>query len=86
VAPLDDASFPLPTHHQSILVSHRTAIASAIVDYDALWTGYLGLSAKFGALAPGLYNDTYWSHPNTGVPGMRQSVDRYRGLVHPSYT
>lgn len=57
-----------------------TAIRSAITMYDALWIGYRNLSNKYGNLAPGLMNDTYWQHPNSNVSGMRQSVDKYRGI------
>jgi hypothetical protein len=27
-----------------------------------------------------MMNDSFWQHPTSGVPGMRQSVDRFRWL------
>jgi hypothetical protein len=32
-------------------------------------------------LPTSLMNDTFWVHPSTGQPGMRQSVDRYRNVT-----
>lgn len=58
---------------------NATRLREAISSYDARWAGYLGLKTKFGAAAPGTYNDSFWQHPQSGVPGMRQSVDRFRG-------
>ena len=59
-------------------VYNVTGIRGAIAAYDGMWEGYRGLVGKFGPLAPGLMNDTCWQHPSTGLPGMGQSVDRYR--------
>ena len=58
--------------------ANATRLAGAIADYDAAWAGYRSLAPRFGAASPGLYNDSFWQHPQSGVPGMRQSVDRFR--------
>jgi hypothetical protein len=59
---------------------NATRVRAAVAAYDAAWEGYRGLAGRWGAAAPGLFNDSYWQHPQSGVPGMRQSVARYRGL------
>ena len=57
-----------------------SAIRAAVLRYDAAWALYRGLAARFGPAAPGLYNASFWQHPQSHVPGMDQSVDRYRHL------
>lgn len=60
-----------------------SAIRAAIAEYDALWRNYLALPAKMpGYILPNsLLNDTFWVHPSSGQPGMRQSVDAYRNVT-----
>ena len=57
---------------------NATRLSAAIASYDEGFRGYRALADKFGPAAPGLYNDSFWQHPQSGVPGMRQSVDRFR--------
>jgi hypothetical protein len=64
---------------RSGIPANASRVQQAIADYDAAWVGYASLPRRFGAAAPGLLNDSYWEHPTSGVPGMRQSVDRFRG-------
>ena len=59
---------------------NRTAISAAIQHYDALWLGYTGLKAKYTSASPGTYSDQWWSQPQLNVPGMGQSVDKYRHI------
>ena len=60
-----------------------SGLRAGIVEYDALWRAYLQLPAKLpGYVLPtSLMTDTFWVHPSTGQPGMRQSVDRYRNVT-----
>ncbi len=60
-----------------------SALRASIARYDELWAAYLALPAKLpGHVMPySLLNDTFWTHPSTGQPGMRQSVDRYRNVT-----
>lgn len=64
-------------------VYNVSALRDGIAQYDALWTAYLALPERFpGHILPqSLLNDTFWTHPSTGQPGMRQSVDRYRNVT-----
>jgi hypothetical protein len=58
-----------------------SAIRAGLDRYDAAWAAYGSLSARHGAAAaPGCFNASFWQHPQSGVPGMQQSVDRYRHL------
>ena len=59
---------------------NRTGIRAAIQAYDALWEGYRKLNDTYGAAAPGIYSDRWWSQSKENTPGMGQSVDRYRDL------
>jgi hypothetical protein len=60
-----------------------SAIQDGIKLYDLLWTDYLALPLKLPGyvLSNSLLNDTFWVHPNSGQPGMRQSIDRYRNVT-----
>ena len=60
--------------------ANATRVRAAIAGYDNAWAGYASLAPRFGPAAPGMMNDTFWQHPESGVPGMRQSVDRFRRL------
>lgn len=57
-----------------------SAIRAGIAAFDAARIEYEALPKKYGSLAPGLMNFTHWQHATSGVPGMAQSVDRYRHL------
>ena len=59
-----------------------SALRQGIAEYDALWEAYLALPKKLPGYVThaSLMNDTFWVHPSTGQPGMRQSVDRYRNV------
>jgi len=62
---------------------NASGLRAGIAEYDALWRAYLQLPAKLPGyvLVGSLMNDTFWVHPSTGQPGMRQSVDRYRNVT-----
>ena len=68
--------------HSSPKTYNVTAIKNAIIEYDSLWKNYLMLPSKLpGYVLPSsLMNDTFWVHPTSGQPGMRQSVDAYRNI------
>jgi hypothetical protein len=59
---------------------NASGIRAGVGRWDAAREGYRGMAARWGAVAPGLVNGSYWQHPASGVPGMAQSVDRYRGV------
>jgi hypothetical protein len=60
--------------------ANASRVRAAIAGYDEAWAGYASLAPRFGQAAPGMMNDSFWQHPTSGVPGMRQSVDRFRWL------
>jgi len=63
-------------------VYNVSGIRESIAQYDSLWKAYEALPNKLpGYVLPeSLMNDSFWVHPSTGQPGMRQSVDAYRKI------